>query len=308
MPIRATCPGCNAVLNAPDTTAGKKVKCPKCGAAVTVPSAGAPAKPAAVVEEARKNRPAANSAFDSGKAAPPAKQSTPSRRDDDAEAEVRPAKNDKGAAASGSNEDMVKELPGEQAQEVLDELRPGERILWAGKPVATIFVVRSLPICLISVGIFVMALIFYGESKKGSGGFPVIVPILMAVLGSVFLAAPLFAFKRARRTFYALTNRRALVWEGGYLWGATRTSYDGPKLANMKKRKSWLVGGAGDLVFREEVHVRTTTTRDSRGFSGTSQSVNIVRHGFLAIAAVNEIEKIIKRDIIAKMMRALDDD
>jgi hypothetical protein len=41
MPITVICPKCSAKLNAPDTTAGKRVKCPKpgCGTAIQVPEA-----------------------------------------------------------------------------------------------------------------------------------------------------------------------------------------------------------------------------------------------------------------------------
>ncbi len=41
MPIKITCKACNAVLRAPDTAAGKKIKCPKCSAAIAVPAAAA---------------------------------------------------------------------------------------------------------------------------------------------------------------------------------------------------------------------------------------------------------------------------
>lgn len=39
MPIRAKCPGCAAVVGAPDAAAGKKVKCPMCGGLIPVPEA-----------------------------------------------------------------------------------------------------------------------------------------------------------------------------------------------------------------------------------------------------------------------------
>ncbi len=43
MPIRIVCPGCSVELNAPDTSAGKKVRCPKpeCGAVASVPGKAA---------------------------------------------------------------------------------------------------------------------------------------------------------------------------------------------------------------------------------------------------------------------------
>lgn len=40
MPIRVVCPDCSAKLNAPDATAGKRLKCPKCQASLLVPSVG----------------------------------------------------------------------------------------------------------------------------------------------------------------------------------------------------------------------------------------------------------------------------
>lgn len=37
MPILATCPSCQAALNAPDSAAGKQVRCPRCKTAVPIP-------------------------------------------------------------------------------------------------------------------------------------------------------------------------------------------------------------------------------------------------------------------------------
>jgi hypothetical protein len=38
MPIRFACPACNAVMNAPDGKAGRKVSCPKCGQRLQIPA------------------------------------------------------------------------------------------------------------------------------------------------------------------------------------------------------------------------------------------------------------------------------
>jgi hypothetical protein len=47
MPIRVNCPKCNAVINAPDSAAGRTGKCPKCAAAVPIPKTeSAPLPPA----------------------------------------------------------------------------------------------------------------------------------------------------------------------------------------------------------------------------------------------------------------------
>jgi WD40 repeat protein len=45
MPIKVNCLGCNAILQAPDTAAGKTIRCPRCGTLAMAPS------PAAVVVE-----------------------------------------------------------------------------------------------------------------------------------------------------------------------------------------------------------------------------------------------------------------
>jgi hypothetical protein len=85
----------------------------------------------------------------------------------------------------------------------------------------------------------------------------------------------------------------------------------------MKRENAWLVGGAGDLVFETETKI--TTTHHSGGGYGprghrhggggyTSQSVQIIKHGFMAIADVHEVDRLIRREIIDKVMKALDDD
>jgi hypothetical protein len=96
MSISVTCPACSAKLNAPDSTAGKKVKCPKpgCGTVMLVP-APAPAfevvedePPAAPPRAKPKFIPAAVADDDDEDDRPRSKR----RRDDDDEDGDRPRK------------------------------------------------------------------------------------------------------------------------------------------------------------------------------------------------------------------------
>jgi hypothetical protein len=335
MPILVKCEGCQAKMNAPDAAAGKRVKCPKCQGIVNVPAAGgaAPAKPAAA--------PAKSNPAPAKSAAPPAKKKAAEPDDFGAEFDKHSSKekggkkskeedfdwgedeapskksgNQKkgkgGGGGGGGGDDMLAELPEEQAEAIRNQLESKERILWAGKPVPKIFVWRAAPFgcgTLVCWGAAIATFVTLSGQRDVPGVMKYLMPIGIFLLGFVFLLAPLFASKRAARTFYALTNKRALVWEGGWLFGNSFEEYGPARLSGMKKQTSWIMKGAGDLVFKEEIHVTTTTNRDSRGrYAGTSTSVRVVQHGFLGIADVNEIEKLIRREIIDKMMRALEDD
>ena len=55
-------------------------------------------------------------------------------------------------------------------------------------------------------------------------------------------AVGLVRWRKATRTCYALTNRRALVYKEG-LFGPTRESYTPMEVSGMRRSPSWLVAG-----------------------------------------------------------------
>jgi hypothetical protein len=242
-------------------------------------------------------------------------------RDEDEDEDERPTK--KTGKKGGSNEDMVSELPEDEAEEVLSQVKGKERLLWVGKPSVKLMVMRSLPIALGSIVFLIAAVIIFFSMKDdpNAGAIKILVPALLVSLGGGLTTAPIWAKKRAGRSFYALTNKRALVWKGGLLWGHSFEEFTAMQLGNMKRQNSWVVSGAGDLVFKEETKI--TQTHYAGGYRGgyrsrgrvhgrtyvpghTETSVQIIQHGFMALEDVAAVEKIIKREIIEKINRALE--
>jgi hypothetical protein len=315
MPIVVQCDACDAKMNAPDNAAGKKVRCPKCGDPVPVPggassrvAAGPAPKPKKASydedqdEEEEEEEPRAKVK----KKAPPPEDEEDENEDE--EDEPRSKKKKKKSKGGGG---LFDELSEEEEAEVRDSLRGKERLLWAGKPSARLMMLRSIPVMFGGCFFFIISIIvffsFGGGPKTGGGGDAmfVLIPIIFIVVGLVLCTSPLWAKARAGRTFYALTSRRALIWRGGYLWGTTYEEYSALQILNYKRQNSWFVEGAGDLVFREEIHI--THHHNSRT-GGSHTSVRIVQHGFIAIPDVHAVERLITRKISDKFNKILDDD
>jgi hypothetical protein len=318
MPIVVTCEACDTKLSAPDGAEGKKVRCPKCGDAVPVPGGSASRVTAGPPPRSRK------ASFDEDEDEDENEEERPKSRlkkkapppdddeDDDVvdaeeaeeEDEPRTKKKKKKSQAGGG---LYDELSADEEAEVRDMLRGKERVVWAGKPSTKLMVLRSIPVMIGGCFFFVISIIVFAAFSKGpktgGGAIEVVIPIIFIVVGVILCTAPIWAKFRAARTFYALTNRRALIWKGGYLWGTSYEEYSAMQIVNYKRQNSWFVNGAGDLVFREEVHI--TRHHNSRG--GSHTTVRIIQHGFIAIPDVREVEYLIQRKIVDKFNRILDD-
>jgi hypothetical protein len=197
-------------------------------------------------------------------------------------------------------------LPPEQEQRVQSELTAGERLVWVGRARPdlyrgqTIFMAifgaffggAALFILVIGLAVTVGFTGFGAAQGNGWGGlvgcFPLFfclftVPFLL--IGGYMLTAPIWMPKRIRRILYALSDRRALVWEPG--WSRDRytvRSYTREGLGRMVRVDR--AGGAGDLVFEEYY----TTSTNSDGMSSTSRN----QRGFMGIDRVRELEELVR--------------
>jgi hypothetical protein len=100
-------------------------------------------------------------------------------------------------------------------------MRPGERLIWSGRPVSfKSHVLQSVPMALLGIPFFAAGAIwvaaFSGMAHSGadSSGFG----SLFALLGVPFLLidlalflAPVWAMRRAVRTVYAMTDQRVVI-------------------------------------------------------------------------------------------------
>src|SRR5579875_316473 len=125
-------------------------------------------------------------------------------------------------------------LPEELDARVRSELEPGEQLLWVGQPRPSRFVYQTLPIVFFGIPWTAFALLWTGMAIWGLWGNAGAAPMqAQGMMGGVFsvcfplwglpfiliglgmLSSPFWAIRRAKRTCYALTDRRAIHIEAG---------------------------------------------------------------------------------------------
>lgn len=166
------------------------------------------------------------------------------------------------------------------------ELQDGETIAWVGQPIASRFAWRTLPIVLFGIPWTAFALFWTAgaagfkipEFKQGSDLFPLFgLPFILIGLG--MLTAPYWMACKARRTAYVLTDRRAILLDGGF--STTIRSFGPERLRDLRRIQR--SDASGDLVFERTHH------HDSDGGRCTTD------HGFLAIPDVKAIEDLVRQ-------------
>lgn len=187
----------------------------------------------------------------------------------------------------------TKELPPEAAVALKAETQ-GETIRWAGKPDprqafagGTSAWLMGIPWCALTFTIFgiLVASVLSGKPPKG-GVTPGLGLMMLAMLifvagfvlvGIGMMAVPFLAWWKARRTIYAITDRRILRLVSGKTKEVMTVTPD--KILNMTRRERH--DGTGTL------RLVTGFKRDSDGDIGT------VTEELLAVPNVREAERII---------------
>ncbi|MBN1512775.1 MAG: PH domain-containing protein [Phycisphaerae bacterium] len=137
------------------------------------------------------------------------------------------------------------------------EIEPGERLQWMDMPAARLFTGSALGAFLFGIpwtgfAVFWTAMAAWGTRQASDTGAPRAFSILFPLFGVPFiliglgmLSCPLWAYRKARRTVYAITDRRAILFEGGR--SMTVRSFPPDKLRDVfrKERKD----GSGDVIF-----------------------------------------------------------
>ena len=187
-------------------------------------------------------------------------------------------------------------LPNDLEGLVQEELSPGEKLAWVGRPRPSRLIAEAMPSFVF--GLFFTGFAFFwifaagggmGPPRIGrrGGGAPSVflvfgIPFVLAGVG--MLAAPFVAARNARKTCYALTDRRAIVWESSPWYGTRVRSYQAGELRSMARHQRG--DGSGDLIFEE------TFAPGNRGRQ------KIVRRGFIAIEDVRGVEALIRSNLL----------
>lgn len=166
------------------------------------------------------------------------------------------------------------------------ELSPGERVQWQAMPIPRWFEPGSLVVFLFGLPWTAFAVVWtlgaaWGVSKANGpwfvGFFPLFgVPFILVGLG--MLSMPCWARLAARRTIYAITDRRALIIQG--IRTVETRSFAPNLLSNLLRRDRR--DGSGDVLFSRK------EWRDSDG----DRSVKEI--GFVSIPEPRKVEALLR--------------
>jgi hypothetical protein len=151
------------------------------------------------------------------------------------------------------------------------ELQPGEKLLWSGRPNPKrmawqlpniIAVVFAIPFTLFAIFWMCLALLpmaaFFSAaepSQMEGAAFSLCFPLFglpFLLVGLVMLTAPYWAYRRALKMVYGLTDRRALILTTGK--SISVKSYSDEDIDNIERTEQ--ADGSGDLIFAREEYRR----------------------------------------------------
>jgi hypothetical protein len=191
----------------------------------------------------------------------------------------------------------------EMQHRVESELDRDESMLWCGRQTLTKrHLLMTLPVAFFGMffggfALFWIVMAFTMTSKAGNGDVPFLFRYLFPLFGIPFLlvglalmSSPFWATRRAKKTFYALTNKRAIVWQAGFFGGLSVRSFRADDLDDMIRIEHG--DGRGDLIFREYV---TTTYSHDHG-----RRHHLRRVGFIGIENVHDVERQVRETLLAE--------
>ncbi len=183
---------------------------------------------------------------------------------------------------------IEQELPRPLHEKIDAELESSERLEWIGMPAAKYFTLVSTIAFLMGVPFTAFAVVWifiatWITRAAGDQSLPLqwfgLCGLPFVFVGLAMFTAPYWAHRKALRTAYVITDRRAIIFEGG--WGMTVRSFRPAKLKDIYRRER--PDGRGDVIL-----ARTTST-DSEGHHRT------VEIGFLRIKDARQVEAMLKQ-------------
>jgi len=183
------------------------------------------------------------------------------------------------------------DVPFDLIQRVQPQLQGGEGIRWISPANPKLALLGGLALWLFAIPWTAFALFW----MAGAAGFKIpnfkspmsLFPLFglpFVLIGLAMLASPLFLYKKAKSTFYIITDRRALIFQDGAT--VKMQSFGPQQLQNIERIQA--PDGSGSLIFTEQ--------RSGRN----NRSVKI---GFLGIKDVKHAEALLM-DIVEKGARA----
>jgi hypothetical protein len=297
MGVKVTCPSCATTATVDEDEVGT-AKCPECDDVLVKPKYKAKNTPDKVKEgdEQEEKKPAKMKARQ--KAADLEKGEGGNPRDGSAAARI-------GIADGFDDPELVRQVE--------EELGRGEVLHFACRPSVVIAKWQAIGIGLGGIllatigGSFVAA--YLAGGLRGMGAMALIPGVFLLVGVAITVLGARAKLKQAARGWYAVTDRRAIVFHISIFGSSGKaTAYTPSELRGMRTQRSWFQNGAGDVIFRTEIHETHTTYRNRRtGATRTEVSRSVLHYGFLGVENVREVESVI-HEVLLSGDRDEDDD
>lgn len=312
MAITLKCPDCGHTQPSDD---GEPETCPECEGTMAPPPKKKYQAKSTTLEEEAKGKKKSKLRDDDER---PKTKTKPKPRDEDDEDERPKAKKrtardddqeDAGeVACDGKAAEALDLDPGFKdralMKQVRDELSRGEVLHFVCRPCLKIAQMQGLMGSAFG-GLFavigVIALIVFLAGMKVPV-FAYLIPVLFMVIGmGIAVVAPIAKIGQAKKGWYAITDRRAIVFTPS-LWGSSgqAETYEPYQVRKMWVKKSFWVKGAGDIVFKSITTHTTRTQYDSRGRARTSTSSSTQYFGFLGIEDVKDVQTLLHEVLLAR--------
>jgi hypothetical protein len=177
-----------------------------------------------------------------------------------------------------------------EAQRTIErEMQSGERLLWTSKPDPSRLSARMIVPAIFGIPFTAFAIFWVAgawsmtrNSPFPSNGFDNIFPLfglIFVFIGLAIMSSPFWAFAKGTRTVYGISDRRALVIEGGS--SQTTKSYSFSDMEDLERTER--ADGSGDLIFKRETR---------RGAKGRTYLEPI---GFFGVPNVREVENTLRQ-------------
>ena len=300
------CPDCGHTKQSDD---GEPETCPKCEGTMTAPPKKKYQAKSASLEDEAKAKKKAKARDEDEK---PKKKAEP--RNGDGKDEPRPKK---AAALSLDEEDSDGDTGGPACdgkaaasleldpgftdrrlmKQVALQLSRGEVVHWAGRMCPEIAERKVFWTRLGGIGLTAAGGLFCAIAFSVAPWFVGLIPLIFVAVGlGIAIVGPGCVRRQAENGWYAVTNRRAIVYTASAFGsGGSATTYEPHELRRMRVKPAKSPKGAGDLIFKTVVTETQTDYVDRRtGRTVKSETSRSETHyGFLGIENVNEVETLV---------------
>lgn len=291
MAITIKCPDCGRTEESQD---GASKTCPECEGTMTAPAKKKYQAKASSLEDEEQTKKKRRDEDDEDKDEKPKKK----RSRDDEKGEGY--KLDPVAAESLELNPGFKNKA--LMKQVGEELSRGEVLHWVGRICPEIAARSAKMLLFTGLGIAVAGILFSAIFFAVAPWFAGLIPLIFVLVGvgmAIFL--PKATIKASERTWYAVTDQRAIVFTAN-LFGSSgeTTSYEPNELRRMRVKPAKSPKGAGDLIFKTKITERRTDYVDRKtGRTVRSEtSRNETHYGFLGIEDVREVETLIHKVLL----------